>query len=67
MMMPIMDGAAMIHALVSLNPTVRIVAASGLGPNGSVTNGIGAGVSHFLPKPYSALTLLMTVHRTLLE
>jgi len=67
LMMPIMDGAAMIHALVSLNPTVRIVAASGLGPNGSVTNGIGAGVSHFLPKPYSALTLLMTVHRTLLE
>jgi PAS domain S-box-containing protein len=67
LMMPVMDGAAMIHALVSLNPAVRIIAASGLGANGSVAMSSTKGVSHFLLKPFSALTLLKTVHRTLSE
>jgi nitrogen-specific signal transduction histidine kinase/ActR/RegA family two-component response regulator len=67
LMMPIMDGPAMIHALVSLNPAVRIIAASGLGANGSVANLVDRGISHFLPKPFSAHTLLRTVRRTLGE
>ena len=34
MMMPVMDGAATIHALMRINPTIKIVAASGLNANG---------------------------------
>jgi PAS domain S-box-containing protein len=67
LMMPIMDGPAMIHALISLNPAVRIIAASGLGANGSVATLVDRGISHFLPKPFSAHTLLRTVRRTLGE
>jgi PAS domain S-box-containing protein len=67
LMMPVMDGPAMIHALVSLNPAVRVIAASGLGANGSVAKLVDRGISHFLPKPFSAHTLLSTVHRTLSE
>jgi PAS domain S-box-containing protein len=67
MMMPVMEGSALIHALLKLNPAVRIVAASGLGANGSVAKSAGPGVKHFLPKPYTAQILLETVHRVLRE
>ena len=33
MMMPIMDGPATIHALMRINPAVKIIAASGLNAN----------------------------------
>jgi PAS domain S-box-containing protein len=65
MMMPVMGGAAMIKALLEINPSVRIIATSGLGANGSVTGPAGPGAMHFLPKPYSAHTMLHTVHRAL--
>ncbi|HXN35231.1 MAG TPA: PAS domain S-box protein [Opitutaceae bacterium] len=67
MMMPIMEGSAMIQALMTMNPDVRIIATSGLGTNGSVTRSAGPGVKHFLPKPYSAQTMLYAVHRALNE
>jgi hypothetical protein len=40
---------------------VRILAASGLGANGGVAKAAGLGVTHFLPKPYTAETLLRTI------
>jgi two-component system cell cycle sensor histidine kinase/response regulator CckA len=67
MMMPVMDGPAMIHALMSVNPAVRIIAASGLNMNGSAAKASGEGVKHFLNKPYTAETLLMTLRKVLDE
>jgi PAS domain S-box-containing protein len=65
MMMPIMDGPSTIRALRSLDPQVPIVAASGLRANGRVARAAAAGVRHFLPKPYTADTLLATVRAAL--
>ncbi len=66
MAMPVMDGAATIHAIMRINPLVKIIAASGLGSNGSVAQLAGAGVRHFLNKPYTAEVLLKTL-RVLLD
>jgi YesN/AraC family two-component response regulator len=66
MMMPIMDGPATIHALMQINPQVKIIAASGLNTNDSVLKVAGIGLKHFLTKPYTAGTLLKTL-RTILD
>lgn len=58
MMMPVMDGHALIQALYQINPAVKIIAASGLAANGMVAKAASAGVQHFLPKPYSTESLL---------
>jgi len=65
MSMPVMDGPSGIVALRSINPAVRIVGSSGLESHGGVTRAIGAGVTHFLPKPYTAELLLDTIRRAL--
>jgi len=65
MVMPIMDGVATINALMRINPRVLIIAASGLNANGRVAKAANAGVSHFLPKPYTAETLLITLRDVL--
>jgi len=63
MMMPVMDGAATIHALLKINPGVKIIAASGLNENaGRSTN---AGIKHFLAKPYTAAALLKMIRAVL--
>ena len=67
MMMPVMDGPATIHALMRINPAVKIIAASGLNANGGVAKASGAGVKHFLTKPYTAGTLLKTMRAILDE
>jgi PAS domain S-box-containing protein len=61
MMMPIMDGPATIRALTKIDPEVKIIAASGLNANAEVAKATGAGVKHFLTKPYTAGTLLKTL------
>ena len=65
MVMPIMDGIATINALMRVNPQVLVIAASGLYSNGRVAKAAGAGVKHFLPKPYTAETLLITLREVL--
>ena len=67
MMMPVMDGPALIAALRRIDPHVRIIAASGLNANGNVAKAANLGVKHFLPKPYSADTLLVALQRVLSE
>ncbi|MCE0498319.1 MAG: PAS domain S-box protein [Methylacidiphilales bacterium] len=67
MMMPIMDGPATIHALMRINPEIKIVAVSGLNANADVAKASKAGVKHFLTKPYTAGTLLKTLRATLDE
>jgi CheY-like chemotaxis protein len=63
MMMPAMDGSAIIHGLMKIRPEVRIIAASGLSANGPVAR--AAGAKHFLPKPYTTPTLLKALRRVL--
>jgi CheY-like chemotaxis protein len=65
MMMPIMEGQAMIHALTRLNPDLKIIATSGLNANSDAVNMFRTSVKHFLIKPYTAATLLRTVRTTL--
>jgi PAS domain S-box-containing protein len=61
MMMPVMDGLATIQVLMRMNPQVRIIAASGLSVKDMVARATRAGVKHFIPKPYTAETLLKTL------
>ncbi|HRH95398.1 MAG TPA: response regulator [Prosthecobacter sp.] len=67
MMMPVMDGPATIQVLMRMNPQVRIIAASGLSVKDMVTKATSAGVRHFIPKPYTAETLLKMLHDVLKE
>jgi PAS domain S-box-containing protein len=62
MAMPVMDGPATIVALRAIDPAVRIIGSSGRASNGGVAKAIGAGVSHFLAKPYTAERLLTELH-----
>jgi CheY-like chemotaxis protein len=66
MMMPLMDGAAMIRALTRINPEIKIIAASGLNATSGAVKESGFGVKHFLTKPYTAETLLQAL-RAILE
>ncbi|MGV3659642.1 MAG: PAS domain S-box protein, partial [Prosthecobacter sp.] len=65
MMMPLMDGPAMIKVLKHINPELRVIGASGLNLNAMVTKATSAGVNHFIPKPYTAETLLKTLRKAL--
>jgi PAS domain S-box-containing protein len=66
LMMPVMDGQAMIHALMRLNPEIKIIATSGLNLDGGATEKTRLGIKRFLLKPYTAATLLHTL-RTVLD
>ena len=66
MSMPIMAGQATIRALKRINPAVKIIAASGLNANVDAAKATGAGVTHFLTKPYPAGTML-TVLKAILD
>jgi PAS domain S-box-containing protein len=65
MMMPMMDGATTIRTLQSINPQVKIIAASGLTSSTQLTTDIRSGVQAFLPKPYTAEELVKTINTTL--
>jgi PAS domain S-box-containing protein len=67
MMMPVMDGASTIRVLRKINPAVRVIGASGLAANSQLTQTASLGVKHFLPKPYTAETLLKTLKQILAE
>ncbi|HWN12122.1 MAG TPA: PAS domain S-box protein [Pyrinomonadaceae bacterium] len=58
MMMPFMDGPATIRALQKMNPTIKIIAASGLTAGHKPGEGSLEGVKVFLSKPYTAEKLL---------
>ncbi len=63
MMMPVMDGPATIRTLQHMKSTVKIIATSGLASGADSAKAIG--VKHFLPKPYSAQTILMALNEVL--
>ena len=65
MSMPIMDGPEMIRRLRTMDSRVRIVGSSGLMSTADATSLAGAGVLHFLPKPYTAAAILHTLRKAL--
>jgi CheY-like chemotaxis protein len=67
MMMPVMDGPALIRALITLNPGAKIIAASGLQAEGKAGQAPHPGVKYSLPKPYTAGTMLELLARALNE
>jgi len=68
LMMPRMDGAALIEAIRKLDPEVPIVAVSGRGSEALQAGAAGgevAGAHRFIPKPYTAGRLLATIGEVL--
>jgi PAS domain S-box-containing protein len=67
MAMPIMDGAATVHALRKINPAVKVIVASGSTSGGGLADHPDLKIEHFLAKPYTAGTLLKTLRTVLVE
>jgi len=67
MAMPVMDGPVTIVALKSMNPNLKIIGSSGLTSNADVANAEKAGAKYFVPKPYTAETLLRILAEALRE
>jgi PAS domain S-box-containing protein len=69
MMMPAMDGVALIRGIRGILPNLKIIASSGLGTdmggNSRAQELKSLGVAAFLPKPYSMQKLLSTLHELL--
>ena len=63
--MPYMDGAALVRALQKIDPAVKIVATSGLMADGQSKALTDSGVEAFLDKPYTAEKLLETLMQVL--
>ena len=59
--MPSMDGLTSIRTLKKINPSVKIVAVSGLAPSDKISALYDIGVKAFLCKPYTASQLLQTI------
>jgi PAS domain S-box-containing protein len=67
MMMPVMDGPATIRMLKTINPEVKIIASSGVSHLGGPAKVAEMGVRHFLPKPYTAQTVMTTLNLVINE
>jgi PAS domain S-box-containing protein len=64
--MPVMDGRATIYALLKINPRAKIIAMSGMDESQTAIMAANVGIKHFIPKPYTAATLLKTL-RSVIE
>jgi Response regulator containing CheY-like receiver, AAA-type ATPase, and DNA-binding domains len=67
MLMPHMDGPSTIRVLKRIDPSVRIIAASGLMDAEKVKDATGLENIAFLMKPFTAERLLNTVQKVLSE
>ncbi|MGO8838083.1 MAG: PAS domain S-box protein [Limisphaerales bacterium] len=67
MAMPVMDGPATILALKAINPHVKLVSSSGMTADGGLDKVKEIGVRHFIPKPYTAETMLHKLDEVLHE
>jgi PAS domain S-box-containing protein len=65
MMMPTMNGEETITALRQMDPTVKVVGISGLGPNTPLVSAGQTLGNAFLRKPFTTTDLLGTLHRVL--
>ncbi len=67
MMMPIMDGSSLVKILKRIDPALCIIGASGISTSNLVEDAKQAGLSRFIPKPYTAEVLLTTLKEVLAE
>lgn len=65
LMMPVMDGYALIRALHQIDPATPVIATSGLAGQDQLREETGLSVGAFLPKPYKAEHLLQVLHQVL--
>jgi len=65
LMMPIMDGPALIRALRQIDPQVKVVAISGLGSIGKLAETEHLNVQAFVTKPYTTSKLLTALREVL--
>jgi PAS domain S-box-containing protein len=65
LMMPFMDGVALIKALRKMKPGLPIIAATGLGEKARLAELDGLGVKAVLHKPFGADSLLQALHEAL--
>jgi two-component system, cell cycle sensor histidine kinase and response regulator CckA len=63
MHLPVMDGVTTLHALSRIDPSVKVVATSGLGENESLAK--QAGALAFVPKPFTIDNLLVALQQAL--
>ncbi len=63
MMMPVMDGAALVRALAAIDPALPVIRTSGIPEAEAQAH--GAAGTAFLPKPYTAQMLLAAVAESL--
>ncbi len=63
MIMPALDGLTTIKTLQKINPSVKIIAVSGLATSEKISAATEIGVKAFLSKPYTAQQLLQTIIR----
>jgi len=67
MVMPVMDGPTTIRALKAINPNVKIIASSGMVFEDGQAKVRDTGLRHFIPKPYTAETVLNALREVLQE
>jgi len=67
MMMPVMDGHAMILALKRIDPLVKVIAVSGLVHSGGVVGSLGVSAKRSLFKPFTTEALLGVLRDVLNE
>lgn len=67
MMMPVMDGPALIQILRRMNPGLPIIAASGLAASEPIAKVASLGVKHFPAKPFAATVLLHALEELLAD
>lgn len=61
MMMPYMDGPAMICALERMNPRIKIIVMSGISGSRANAESLSSRVKGYIAKPYTAETLLTAI------
>ena len=66
-LMPVMNGVDTTRALQHINPQVKVIATSGYQSNTSMNALRDLGVTHFLPKPYTAETILQKLRGVIAE
>jgi two-component system cell cycle sensor histidine kinase/response regulator CckA len=64
--MPVMEGHRCLEELLKINPSVKIVIASGYSPNAQARKAIETGAKGFVKKPFDVRQMLMEV-RTVLD
>jgi len=65
--MPVMNGIDTTRALQHINPRIKVIATSGYQSNSNVNALRELGVTHFLPKPYTAETILQKLREVIAE